>query len=50
MRGLGQLARRSCNASGQWFQSNYSECGTFTESVLANISMVFLHVYILLAC
>ena len=39
---LGQLARRLCNARGEWNPTNYSECATLTESVLTNISSVSL--------
>lgn len=38
----GQLARRLCDARGQWYQSDYSECATLTGSLLVNISVVCL--------
>lgn len=46
VRGLpGQLARRLCSDRGVWYPTSYSECATFTLSLLANTSEV-----IFLAC
>lgn len=36
----GQLARRNCSDRGIWYPSDYSECATFTQSLLANASEV----------
>ena len=36
------LASRVCSASGQWNQSDYRECNSLTEFLLANISAVSL--------
>ena len=35
-----QLARRSCDDRGQWKPTNFTECATFSESHLANLSNV----------
>ena len=36
----GQLARRQCNDRGIWNPTNYSECATFSQSLLRNATEV----------
>ena len=38
----GQMARRQCNPRGNWNESDLSECATFSNSTLRNITMVVL--------
>jgi len=36
----GTVATRDCDERGQWKDSNLTECATFSESTLGNISTV----------
>ena len=34
------MATRQCDLRGRWSESNFSQCASFTDSTLRNISMV----------
>lgn len=37
---VGPVVRRQCDPRGDWIESNLTECASFSESTLRNISMV----------
>ncbi len=36
----GQFARKQCSDRGEWYPTNYSECASYTFSLLRNTSNV----------
>lgn len=34
------VAKRECDPRGEWLETNLTECATFSDSTLRNISMV----------
>ena len=35
------VARRICDMRGEWLESDFTECATFSDSTFRNISMVY---------
>lgn len=39
------VARRECDPRGEWIETNFTECATFADSTLRNISKVHTRSY-----